>query len=172
MSKVLVTAKLENLHDWNDVTEGFLTPEKLRSVEVADAVVDTRFSTLIVPTPLIVKLGLRKARTTIARGIGGRIPMDIYGTVRLTVQGRECALEVAEIPNSGVVIVGRIALDLLDLVLDSASGRLIGNSEHGGEAMIDAFSCQFNEPVQQLLQPLGLSGHARQHFLMANWPVP
>jgi hypothetical protein len=142
-----VRVKLENLHDWNDIANGLLSPDELRSVEVTDAVVDTRVSTMLVPMPLIIRLGLRKTRTIMTRGIAGRIPMDIYGTVRLTIQEQECTLDVGANPASDGIIVGRIPLNLLDLVVDVANGRLIGNPEHGGKDIIDVFSHAFNEAV-------------------------
>ncbi len=43
----------------------------------------------------------------------------LYEAVRLTVQGRDCVIEVSEIPDACPV--------------------LIGNPDHGGEQMIDLF---------------------------------
>ena len=61
------------------------------------------------------------------------------GTVQLTVQGRDCRVDAAEIPDSCPVLIGQVPLELLDFVVDPVGRRLIGNPEHGGEHMFDLF---------------------------------
>ena len=41
MGKVTVSAKIENIEDLYEVDRGNLTPDEVRYVEVADALVDT-----------------------------------------------------------------------------------------------------------------------------------
>ncbi len=55
------------------------------------------------------------------------------------VQDRDCYVEVAEIPDECPVLIGQIPLELLDLVVDTAGQKLIGNPDHGGQQMIDLF---------------------------------
>ena len=64
---------------------------------------------------------------------------DIYEPVALTVQGRDCVVEVAELPDDCPVLIGQVPLELLDFVVDPAGRRLIGNPDHGGEHMMDMF---------------------------------
>ena len=59
--------------------------------------------------------------------------------MRLTVQGRDCLVEVAEVPEECPVLIGQIPLEMLDFVVDPVGQRLIGNPEHGGQQMIDMF---------------------------------
>jgi hypothetical protein len=65
--------------------------------------------------------------------------MPLYSVVRLTIQGRECALDVGEIADELPVLIGQIPLEALDFVVDMNSQRLIGNPAHGGEHIIDVF---------------------------------
>ena len=58
MGKVLVTAKIENLHDLFNVQQGLLKPEQVRCVEVTDALVDTGATTLSLPKRIVSQLGL------------------------------------------------------------------------------------------------------------------
>ena len=44
--------------------------------------------------------------------------VNIYGTVRLTVQGRDCPTDVTELPDDCPVLIGQIPLELLDFVVD------------------------------------------------------
>jgi predicted aspartyl protease len=139
MGKVLVRAKIQNMEDLFGVFKGVLKPEEVRTVEVTDALVDTGASTLLVPRRLISQLGLRYIRTRRAEGLGGAVPLPIYSVVRLTIEGRDCALEVGEIDDKFPVLIGQIPLEMLDWVVDPKGQRLIGNPAHGGEQVIEVF---------------------------------
>ncbi len=139
MGKVLVTAKIENLEDLYNVKKGLLPDDQVRRIEVADAVIDTGATTLLLPKRMITALGLEPLRTRHSRGLGGDFLLHVYGTVRLTIQGRDCALDVGEIGDEYPVLVGQIPLESLDWVVDAKGQRLIGNPDHGGEWGMDAF---------------------------------
>jgi hypothetical protein len=62
----------------------------------------------------------------------------MYTAVRLTIQGRDCLSDVAEIPDEFSVVIGQVPLELLDFIVDPKRQQLIGNPEHGGEHMIEA----------------------------------
>jgi len=139
MGKVIVAGRIENLNDVENRERGLIPAEQVRAVEVDDALVDTGATGLLLPRSMIAQLGLRHFRTRPARGIGGSVPMPMYSAVRLTIQGRECALDVGEIDDSFPVLIGQIALESLDWVVDPRGQRLIGNPEHGGEHIMDVF---------------------------------
>jgi clan AA aspartic protease len=139
MGKVLVTAKIESLDDLFQVERGQLTDDQVRRIEVDNALVDTGATILSMPRRLIQHLGLRPFRTRQARTAGGIVSVQIFGSVRLTIQGRECHTEVSEVPDECPVLIGFIPLEQLDFVVDPPNQRLIGNPEHGGEHMIDMY---------------------------------
>jgi predicted aspartyl protease len=139
MGKVLVTAKIETLEDLFDVEKGLIPPQAARGVEVHDALVDTGATTLLLPRSIIASLGLRPLRTRPARGLGGPLAMAMFCAVRLTIQGRDCSIDVGEIGDEFPVLIGQVPLELLDWVVDPGGRRLIGNPEHGGEHIMDAF---------------------------------
>jgi predicted aspartyl protease len=139
MGKVIVTAKLQNLKDLENAHDGLIAPDQVRTLDVTDALIDTGASGLLLSKPLIEKLGLRPLRMRPSRTITGPVALQIYSAVRLTIQGRECISEVTEIAENLPVLVGQVPLELLDWVVDCKGHRLIGNPEHGGEHMIDAF---------------------------------
>ncbi len=138
MGKVLVTATVENLDDLFAVQRGALAADQVRRVEVGDALIDTGATGLMVPKRLIAALGLEPLRIRPARTVAGPTPLQIYRAVRLTIQGRDCISDVAEIPNEFSIIVGQVPLELMDWIVDPRGQRLIGNPEHGGEHMVDA----------------------------------
>ena len=139
MGKVLVRAKIENVDDLSRAERGEIPNDQVRSVVVDDALVDTGANTLLLPGRLIQQLGLKKFKTRQARGLGGTVAMPIYSVVRLTIQDRECHLDVGEVPDDFPVIIGQIPLEMLDWVVDPKGQRLIGNPEHGGEHVIEVY---------------------------------
>jgi predicted aspartyl protease len=139
MGKVLVTAKIENLSDLFRVQMGLLPDDQVRRIEVSDAVADTGATTLLLPKRMVAALGLEQFRARHSRGLGGDFLLPMYGTVRLTIQGRHCPVDVGEIGDEYPVLIGQIPLEALDWVVDPKGRRLIGNPDHHGEWGIDVF---------------------------------
>jgi clan AA aspartic protease len=139
MGKVLVTATIENLEDLYKVKQGLLPVEQVRRLEIYDALVDTGASMLSLPYRYIEQLGLQQYTTRTANTTGGPVTFGIYGTVQLTIQGRQCRVDAAAVPDSCPVLIGQIPLEDLDFVVDPKSQRLIGNPAHGGEHMFDLY---------------------------------
>jgi predicted aspartyl protease len=140
MGRVVVAAKIENLSDLFKVTEGTLARESVRTLEVADALIDTGATYLCLPLRLIEQLGLRSCRRRRIRTAAGPQDINVYEAVRLTIQGRDCTIEVAEIADDCPVLISQIPLEILDFIVDPKGQRLIGNPEHGGEQMGEIFS--------------------------------
>jgi predicted aspartyl protease len=139
MGKVVVTARIENVEDLYSVKKGLLSDDQVRRIEVHDAVVDTGATMLLLPKRMIAALGLEPFRTRPSRGLGGAFPLALYGPVLLTIQGRDCHVDVGEIGDEYPILVGQVPLELLDWVVDTKGRRLIGNPEHGGEWVLEAF---------------------------------
>jgi len=139
VGRVVVGARIENLEDVYRAEKGDLPADGIRLVDVTDALVDTGATMLSVPRRLVQRLGLRRTRSRTARTSAGTVQFGIYDAVRLTVQGRQCVVEVAEVPDECPVLIGQVPLELLDFVVDPVGQKLIGNPDHGGEQMIDMF---------------------------------
>jgi clan AA aspartic protease len=139
MGKVLVTARMENIHDLLNVSQGILKPEQVRNIEVTDAFVDTGASTLCLPKRFVTQLGLKPGQRRRARTTAGTTILQSYGLVRLTIQEREWNGDVLEVPDDCPVLIGLIPLEALDFVVDPATQSLIGNPAHGGEQMVDLY---------------------------------
>ncbi len=137
MGKVVVEAKIENLGDLFAASRGQLDPDNVRKVEVANALVDTGATILSIPKWLISQLGLKHYKTRRARTPVGLFDFTIYEAVRLTVQGRDCVVEVSDVDDESPVLIGQLPLEGLDFLVDPVTHRLIGNPDHHGEQMID-----------------------------------
>lgn len=139
MGRVVVEVTLENLEDLWAVRRGSLSDAQVRRVVVTDALVDTGATLLSLPTRIIQALGLQavsRKRVTTSAGLG---ESTVYDTVRLTIQGRSCSMDVIEVPDSVPVLVGQIPLEHLDFTVDLRARTLVGNPAHGGEHMYELF---------------------------------
>jgi predicted aspartyl protease len=139
IGRVAVPAKIENLEDILAAKKEKGSRKKVRTVEVKDALVDTGATFLSLPRKMIERLGLYRFLTRRAKTSAGTVEFGMYGMVQLTAQGRDCFVEVAEVPDDCPVFNGQITLESLDFVVDPVNQRLIGNPEHGGEHMFDMF---------------------------------
>jgi hypothetical protein len=88
---------------------------------------------------LIRQLGLTKRYTKRVTSTTGGGQVDVYGTVRLTIQGRDCPTDVMEVPDDVPVLIGQIPLEYLDFVIDPRAQKLIGNPAHGGEHVFELY---------------------------------
>ena len=139
MGKVIVSARIENMEDLYQVNQGTLHYRRdtghrgLRRAirhwhhDARDAGPDDR------------ALGLIPLRTRQARTTAGPVTVQVYGTVRLTIQGRDCPSDVTELPDDCPVLIGQVPLELMDFVVDPGGQRLIGNPEHGGEHILELY---------------------------------
>jgi predicted aspartyl protease len=118
---------------------GQTSDDAVRRVNIHDALVDTGATTLSLPSSLIARLGLsERYKKTVTSSIGlGEAAM--YDAVRLTIQGRDCTVDVMEFSDTVPVLIGQIPLEILDLVVDTRNRKLIGNPEHGGEHIIELY---------------------------------
>jgi len=139
MGRVLTEATIENMSDLAAVEMGHLTVDKVRRIAVTDALVDTGATMLSLPTRIIRQLGLKKRSTRRVTTSQGVAQVDVYSTVRLTIKGRDCPMDVIEVPDDVPVLIGQIPLEYLDFVVDLQSRTLIGNPAHGGEQMYELY---------------------------------
>ncbi|HEV3255843.1 MAG TPA: retroviral-like aspartic protease family protein [Gemmataceae bacterium] len=139
MGRVLTEATVENLEDLWEAKRGLRPPEQVRRISVSDVLVDTGATTLSLPARLVQQLGLAKRydkRVTASTGFG---MAAVYDAVRLTIQGRDCTVDVMEVPDNVPVLIGQVPLELLDFVIDPHGQRLIGNPAHGGEHVFELY---------------------------------
>ena len=139
MGRVLVEAILESLEDLWALKKGLITPDQVRRIIVPDALVDTGATMLSLPTRMIRQLGLSKSWTRQVTTSKGTSEADVYSSVKLTIKGRECPMDVIEVPDDVPVLIGQIPLEYLDFVVDPQSRTLIGNPAHGGEQMYEMY---------------------------------
>jgi predicted aspartyl protease len=140
MGRVVVAALIESLRDVWAAQLGSLALDRVRRITVTEALVDTGATMLSLPTSLIRQLGLMPISSKpMLSGNGMITKVPVYDAVRLTVQGRDCTIDVLEVPDNVPVLIGQVPLELLDFVVDPKNRTLIGNPAHGGEQMFEQF---------------------------------
>jgi hypothetical protein len=137
--RIRVQATIENLEDVYGLASGRIEAEQVRLLTVDDAMVDPEVLGLIIPSRLIGRLGLRATTLRPMRAPRGTVKVQMYDAVRLTIQERGCIMEVQEIQGDSPILIGRLPLLALDWVIDASASRLIGNPEHGGEWIVEAY---------------------------------
>src|SRR5436190_291505 len=94
MGRVLTEATIENLEDLYAVKRGLLPVDQVRRITVSDALVDTGATLLSLPTRIIRQLGLSPRYSKRVTSSAGVADAWMYEAVRLTIQGRECTMDV------------------------------------------------------------------------------
>lgn len=135
MGRVLVTAEIENLADVHKVEAGLMAPEAARRLVIDDALVDTGATRLAMPESLVAQLGLTEHRRAITNTANGPREVRLMSAVRLTINGRDCPIDVTELADGCPVLIGQVPLELMDWVVDMRNQRLVGNPDHDGKWM-------------------------------------
>jgi len=139
MCRVTTEAIIENVFDLLNAQQGTIPAREIRRVILSDALVDKGAFYLCLPAKLIRWLALmRRGRRHVPATLG-RGEADIYSAVRLTIMGRDCAIDVMELPDRLPVLIGQLPLHALDFVVDPKEQKLIGNPAHGGEFIIEMY---------------------------------
>jgi predicted aspartyl protease len=142
-SEVIVSALIENYDDVRAAEDGRIPRKQIRRIEVHDARVDTRATYVSIPRKLIEHLGLDLIKTIRLKTIAGPMSFGIYDLVKLTIQGRDCEIRVAEVADNSPVLIGQLPLEMLDFVIDHEARKLVGNPDHDGKWMIDMYHQEF-----------------------------
>lgn len=139
VGRVTTPAVIENNFDVRLARSGAIPADRVRRVEVPDALVETGATSLRLPTSLIEALGLEPLRGRSARTAGGMVLLTVFSEVLLSVQDRDTVVRVTEIPEGSPVLIGQIPPEDMDLVSLPREQRLIPNPAHGGEWTIEVY---------------------------------
>jgi len=143
LGEVKVKVKLTNAGDEILVRRGLLTADKIRSYE-ADALVDTGAIRSVLPVHVVKLLGLAtvgKARATYANDSTENV--DVTEVVGININGRRTTEETLVLGSE--VLIGQTVLESLDLQVDCANNRVIGNPAHPDQPIIKIKCLMRNE---------------------------
>jgi len=60
----------------------------------------------------------------------------VFGTERQSLRGRDCPVDITELPDGCRVLIGQIPLESRGFVVDMPTRRLVGNPAHVSEHII------------------------------------
>jgi clan AA aspartic protease len=126
MGMVYEEITLKNVEDAGNARGGFIRPENIRTATVT-AVVDTGSMHLVITEELREKLGLgiREEKTAhIANGQS--VPCKMTDAVEVHWKDREMTLPAMVISGAQKVLLGALALEGMDLMVDPVSQKLVG----------------------------------------------
>lgn len=134
MGEVRVQVKLTNAGDAVLVRRGLLTPDKVRSY-TADALIDTGAISSVIPIHIVQQLGLElvgKARAEYANGMQEEVEMT--EPVGFEIKTRRATEEALVLGDE--VLIGQTILERMDLLVDCANRRVIGNPAHPDQPVL------------------------------------
>jgi len=134
MGEVRVKIKLINAGDEAMFRRGKLQEKEIRTYET-DALVDTGAVPSVLPIDVVQKLGLdllRKERATYANNSSENV--DVTEPVSFEILGRRVTEEALVLGDE--VIIGQIALERTDLLVDCTNHRVIPNPAHPDQLVI------------------------------------
>ena len=125
---IKVKVKLTNSIDESLVDRGLLEPEQIHFDET-EAIVDRSNVHSALPMDMVEKLGLDIWRKQVIQFADGREKVvEFTDPVKFQVGDREATVETMVAGNE--VAIGRVVLELLDMVVDRDRERLIPNPAH------------------------------------------
>jgi predicted aspartyl protease len=139
VGRVTTRVRVENLEDLFAARNGTIGDAQVRRIEIMEALVDNGSTMFSLPSRYIEQLGLKKSRERTVTTTNGIRTAAVYDAVRLTIMGRDCTVDVMEVPDNVPALVGQIPLEVLDLVVNPLAGTLTGNPAHGGEHVLELY---------------------------------
>lgn len=128
MGKVVENVRITNV----------LEPEKSVKVE---ALIDTGATMAVLPQNIVNELGLRKVREVKVRYASNKVEMKpVYRAVIIEVLGREGTFDVIGEEEGSEPLIGQVVLEVLDLVVDPRTRKLMPNPMSPETPMIDIFT--------------------------------
>lgn len=134
------TIRLVNSSDEEQVKRGLATEAQVRVVEL-EAVVRTSTTMLVLPGDVVSRLGLMQQGYRKVRYPDGRIAaLPWVGGIRITVLGRDAAVNALVDATGTTPVMGHVPLTALDLHVDPESGELRPNPASPNEPVMDALT--------------------------------
>ena len=139
MGTVHAEITLSNVFDEMKLREGLLKGQELRSMTVT-AVVDTGAASLVISEEICQKLGLGIKMERNARVADGRrVVCKVTEPVEIHWKNRRTSCEAMVIPGAETVLLGAIALEGMDLMVNPVALELVG--VHGDTEEYMALLC-------------------------------
>lgn len=126
MGTVRTEITLKNTSDMVRAQEGLIREDAVRTIDVT-AVVDTGAASLVINEEICQKLGLGISQVRSARVADGRrVLCNVTEPVKVYWKNRKTSCEAMVIPGAETVLLGAIALEGMDLMVNPIALELVG----------------------------------------------
>jgi clan AA aspartic protease len=126
MGMVYTEIKLSNLYDLGFAKRGHIKPEEVRTATV-NAVADTGSMYLVITEELRQQLGLDiKEEKTANIANGQRVTCQVTEAVEVQWKDRDVVLPALVIPGANKVLLGALALEGMDLMVNPVTQEVVG----------------------------------------------
>jgi clan AA aspartic protease len=126
MGMVYTEITLKNTVDEVNARSGLIKPESVRAATVT-AVVDTGSMNLVITEELRQRLGLGTREEKTARIANGqRVTCKVTDAVEVHWKNRETVIPALVIPGAEKVLMGAIALEGMDLMVNPVTQEVVG----------------------------------------------
>jgi len=132
-------------------------------VEV-EAVIDTGATMVVLPKDIVEELGLRKMREVKVRYANNKVKTKpIYGVVNIELKGRSANLDVLVEEKGSQPRIGQVLLELLDLIVEPKTRKLIPNPASPEMPMMEIFGTMaYNSAVRSCSPRPSLAPHTHR----------
>ena len=129
MGEVRVSLNLENALEREKYLADEIDESQIRSIEVK-ALVDTGATLLVLPQEMVEKLGLRvRGRVIVNYADERKEERPRAGIVTVRVGDRDTDMDCSVGPPNSEPLVGQIALEAMDLIVDCVNQKLTPRPE-------------------------------------------
>lgn len=139
MGKVVVTIEITNNKDLLKAEEKIITDAAVRFVVLENVLVDTGATTLCLPKKYIEQIGLPLAREVVVSTATGEYVTNIYSNALLKVKGRSTIVEVIELHDNAIPLLGVIPMEILGLEVDVVKHELRLLPDHSKDTYLLAY---------------------------------
>jgi clan AA aspartic protease len=124
VGNVYADVVITNQKDMNLADEGVIPRNQVRSISLANVLVDTGATTLCLPRPLVEQLGLPTKDRIQATTAGGVIETEIFAQAFIEVLGRDGTVDCIALRDGSRPLLGVIPLEIMGLQPDVVHHRL------------------------------------------------
>jgi predicted aspartyl protease len=139
MGKITISIQLSNNIDLANAKNNFIPSDKVRSLVIDNVLVDTGATTLCLPKKYIELLGIPHAREVVVSTATGKFVTNIYNNAMLSIQGRDAIVEIIELHDDALPLLGVIPMEMLGVEVDIIKHEIRLLPDHSKDTYLLAY---------------------------------
>ena len=136
---MIISIEVTNNKDLLKAEEKLIGETEIRKLVLNNVLVDTGATTLCLPKKYIEQLGLSILREVVVSTATGEYVTNIYNNAMLQVSGRSTIVEVIELHDNALPLLGVIPMEILGLQVDVVKHELRLLPDHSKDTYLLAY---------------------------------